>query len=148
MYSLADLTRMSGAKRRTVQLWAEGGVLVAEPATERQGSGVHRAFSRNEAIIVLILSRLTAVSPPIGRLRFIAGRIRKHLKANDWGKELIEDTIRGECSAFLSVYFDGQVALSRNEKFSRNATIDALSECNEAVVVVLLDIALSALRSV
>ncbi len=69
-YSLADLTKLmgEGAKRRTVQLWAEAGVIQADPDTERAGAGTHRRFSKDEAIIACIIRAFASAGMNIGSL--------------------------------------------------------------------------------
>jgi hypothetical protein len=79
MYTLSDLTRLTGAKRRSVQLWAEGGAIRAEEETERQGSGVHRTFSRDEAIVACILAPFAEMGAPIGRLIRISNWLRERI---------------------------------------------------------------------
>jgi hypothetical protein len=78
-YTLADLTRITGARRRSVQLWAEAGVIRAAPATERAGTGTHRRFSRDEAIIACIVSAFARRQMPIGQLLQISSLIRSGL---------------------------------------------------------------------
>jgi hypothetical protein len=92
MYTLSDLTRLTGAKRRSVQLWAEGGAIRAEEGTERQGSGVHRTFSRDEAIIACILAPFAEMGAPIGRL----------IRIGNWLRERILKEQRKEIEAALS----------------------------------------------
>ena len=148
MYNLADLTRLSGAKRRTVQLWAEGGALIAEPLSDRQGSGVHRAFSRDEAIICMVLSRIAEWNLSIGRLRSIAQGLRVELKKTGQTRELIGATIYGHATARLAVHANGEVDLIEGrteENLPRLLTL--LGERNESVIIVFLDKALGVLRS-
>jgi DNA-binding transcriptional MerR regulator len=95
MYTLADLTRLCGAKRRTIQLWAEAAALVAEAATERQGSGTHRMFSRDEAIICLILSRFARWNISVGQLVRIGTIMRKYVLTSQTQRDRIEKAIRG-----------------------------------------------------
>jgi hypothetical protein len=149
MYTLADLTRISGLKRRTVQLWAEGGALIAEPATERQGSGVHRLFSRSEAIICVMLAQLGSVSPPIGRLKFMAGLIRKELRRkHSLFLEDIESVISGEkAGAVLGFQANGQV-IGFFDTGDHRLELAMPREGNEMIILVYLDKALRALRSV
>jgi hypothetical protein len=159
MFTLADLTRMSGAKRRTVQLWAEGGALLADPVTERQGSGVHRIFNRDEAVICLILSRVEQWHVSIGRLRQIAAGIRTQLQTNSAVRNLIEATVTGVGTATLALHADGGVTLLGGlredlppyQKFGetrQQELLMRLSESNRSCILIFLDGALSALRAV
>jgi len=75
-YSLADLTKLTGAKRRSVQLWAEAGVIQAKRETERAGTGTHRRFSRREAIIACIVKVFADGRVSIGVLKAIAQAVR------------------------------------------------------------------------
>jgi hypothetical protein len=80
MFTLADLVKMTGAKRRTVQLWSEGGAIKALPVTDRQGSGVHREFNLDEAMVAAVLVPFAEKGLPIGRLIFVGDTIRHWLK--------------------------------------------------------------------
>lgn len=75
-YTLADLTRITGAKRRSVQLWAEAGVIRAKRDTERRGTGTHRRFSRDEAIIACIVHAFAKQQMSIGTLLMISKVVR------------------------------------------------------------------------
>jgi hypothetical protein len=76
-YSLAELTKIIGAKRRTVQLWAEGGVIQALPGTDRAGTGTHRRFSRDEAIIGCFVHAFSGeLQLPIGVLIRLSRTVR------------------------------------------------------------------------
>jgi hypothetical protein len=78
-HSLADITRITGAKRRTLQLWAEAGVLLADETTERAGTGTHRQFDEKEAALATILTQLRPLRIPVGPLLEISSCIRKML---------------------------------------------------------------------
>jgi hypothetical protein len=104
MYTLADITRMCGAKRRSVQLWAEAGAIVAEPGTSREGSGVHRVFDRNEVIIACILHGLAVQAVSIGKLVMLATLLRGARPSPYWNEEL-EDALANRESNFL--VYDG-----------------------------------------
>jgi hypothetical protein len=80
LYTLADLTRITGAKRRTVQLWAEAGVIRARPATERGGTGVHRQFSIEEAFIACVMTAFVELRMGIGTLLKLSKLLRGTLK--------------------------------------------------------------------
>ncbi len=67
-YTLADIERLTGAKRRAVQLWADAGALKALPQSDRAGSGTHRQFPQKELEIAAILTPLARMGIPIGQL--------------------------------------------------------------------------------
>lgn len=80
-YSLSDVTRITGAKRRSVQIWAEAGALKADLDTDRQGTGTHRRFSRDEAMIACVLSAFAGMQVPIGQLIVLGDHFRDLLKS-------------------------------------------------------------------
>ena len=82
-YSLADIVRISGGKRRSVQLWAEAGAIRAFSRTDRQGTGTHRRFSRDEVIIACCLDSLARRQVGIGELIRIGRGLRKFLNAGN-----------------------------------------------------------------
>lgn len=76
-FSLADLTALTGAKRRSVQLWAEAGVLQADLSTERAGTGVHRRFARDEAMVALLVAPFADLRVSIGMLKLLGDQFRQ-----------------------------------------------------------------------
>jgi hypothetical protein len=77
-YTLADLVRVTGAKRRSLQLWADAGVIRAKRGTNRAGTGTHRLFSRDEAIVACIIHAFALHQISIGELLNIASVARTH----------------------------------------------------------------------
>jgi hypothetical protein len=83
MATLSDIAGATGAKPRTVQLWADAGVIVAEHGTDREGSGRHREFGKGEVIIACIVAPFAVDKMAIGGLLNIARTIRHvHPKAD------------------------------------------------------------------
>ncbi|WP_407146353.1 hypothetical protein [Bradyrhizobium sp. ORS 86] len=81
-YSLGDLVEITGAKRRSIQLWADAGVIKAERATHRAGTGTHRRFSRGEAIIACLIRPFAEHQIAIGELEKISASLRSSLDSN------------------------------------------------------------------
>jgi hypothetical protein len=76
-YSLSDLARITGAKRRALQLWAEAGAILTQDGDIHGGRGTHRRYSRDEAIIACLLAPLSRVHQmPIGGLVEVGARVR------------------------------------------------------------------------
>ncbi|MGY3550776.1 hypothetical protein ACVWZ4_006138 [Bradyrhizobium sp. USDA 4472] len=75
-FSLSDLVEISGAKRRSLQLWADAGVIKAARSTDRAGTGVHRQYSRDEAIIACIIHGFALRQISIGELLAISEAVR------------------------------------------------------------------------
>ena len=76
VHTLADVVRRTGAKRRSVQLWADAGVIKSLPDTFLMGSGVHRLFDERELEIAALVGALAELSISIGALKFFADQIR------------------------------------------------------------------------
>lgn len=105
-YTLADLTELTGAKRRTVQLWAEAGAIIADPGTDRAGTGTHRKFSRREAIIALVISPLARLHISIGDLLKVSRSVREAFNGSADGRPWwsdIERCIRGDITMSLII---------------------------------------------
>lgn len=101
MATLSEIASATGAKPRTVQLWADAGVIVAEPGTDREGSGRHREFGKGEVIIACIVAPFAVDKMAIGGLLNIARTIRHvHPKANI--KEF-DRAIEGIGSSFMVI---------------------------------------------
>src|SRR5262249_40222909 len=80
-YSLSDLARVSGAKKRSLQLWADSKVIIAHGGTDRAGTGTHRQFSRGEAIVACIVQAFAQHQIAIGELLRIAAVVRSAIQA-------------------------------------------------------------------
>jgi hypothetical protein len=91
-YSLADVVRMTGGKRRSVQLWAESGAIRAYSATDKRGTGTHRRFSRDEVIIACCLNGLARRQVGIGELIRIGRGLRNFLNRGKF-RARIEEAI-------------------------------------------------------
>lgn len=76
-YTLSDVTRMTGAKRRAIQLWADGGVINAISSTDRAGAGVHRLFTGGEVTLAALLVPMANIGVPIGYLKVFTASIRQ-----------------------------------------------------------------------
>jgi hypothetical protein len=100
-FTLADLTRITGAKRRTVQLWAEAGVILARADTERGGSGTHRRFSRDEAIVACVLRPFAERQMSIGEVLNVATAVRRQLQEGGHAREILENAIQGRWHNYL-----------------------------------------------
>lgn len=81
-FTLSDLVSITGMKRRTVQLWAEAGVIQSDASTERAGTGVHRQFSWREAKVACLLSPLCDLQLPIGKMLELSKTMRDGGDAN------------------------------------------------------------------
>jgi hypothetical protein len=105
-YSLADLVEVTGAKRRSLQIWADRGVIHPIKSTANAGTGVHRLFSRKEAIIACIIHPFALRQIAIGELLSISKLMRMYLSDTS---EPIEKAIRGAGTTMLSVesYYEG-----------------------------------------
>lgn len=94
-YSLADLVRITGAKYRSVQLWADAGAIRAYAGTDRRGTGTHRRFSRDEVIIASIINALSQRQVAIGELVRISRGVRGFLNSGKFRAD-IETAILGK----------------------------------------------------
>jgi hypothetical protein len=102
-YVLRDLVEITGAGRRTVQFWADHGVLVADKDTDHAGTGTHRRFSRDEAIIACIVQAFALRTIGIGELIGLAEAIR-HSLTNSGIRKTINQAISDENSTAALVY--------------------------------------------
>ena len=93
-YSLADVVRMTGGKRRSVQLWAESEAIRAYSATDKRGTGTRRRFSRDEVIIACCLNGIARRHVGIGELIRIGRGLRTFLNRGKFRAQ-IEEAISG-----------------------------------------------------
>lgn len=75
-YPISELVDIVGAPKRALIHWAETGVIKADPATDRGGSGVHRLFDRDEVIIACIINVLVKQMSSVGYLIRVANSLR------------------------------------------------------------------------
>jgi hypothetical protein len=102
-YSLADVVRKTGGKRRSVQLWAESRAIVAYPTTEKRGTGTHRRFSRDEVIIACCLNGLARRQVAIGELIRIGSGLRTFLNRGKFRVEIEKAILNTESFEYYLV---------------------------------------------
>jgi hypothetical protein len=78
-FTLAEVVKRTGAKRRSVQLWADAGVILGAPGTDREGTGTHREFDLAGLRIAALVVPLANMGVPIGMLRRFSAEIRSAL---------------------------------------------------------------------
>ena len=100
LYTLAELERITGAKRRSLQLWTDAGVIVAESSTMHAGSGTHRRFSKDEAIIACAVHAFARQQMSIGGLKEVATAIRMAMGSQEH-RALVDDAIAGKGQCYL-----------------------------------------------
>jgi DNA-binding transcriptional MerR regulator len=91
-YTLSDLVELTGAKRRSIQIWTDRRVLIPNSETESAGSGTHRRYKQQELEIAAILAPLSQMGVPIGHL----GRVAKHLRKLQLWTRRGSDQARGD----------------------------------------------------
>jgi hypothetical protein len=98
-YTLSDLVEVTGAKRRSLQVWADRGVIQPLPDTASAGTGVHRRFSREEAIIACLIHPFASHQMAIGELLIISRGIRGLFRVGE--AKLISAAIGGSGDSML-----------------------------------------------
>jgi hypothetical protein len=125
-FSLADLTALTKSKRRSVQLWAEAGVIRAEQSSDRAGTGTHRRFSRAEAMVACLIGGLTRhFQMPIGVLIQVSEGIRQTVLK-------FESAVKAGRVCFLVV----QPANSQDGQRFRVSASSGMDEANAAQALV------------
>jgi hypothetical protein len=82
-YLAGEIASLTGAKKRIVLLWADGGAIEALPGTTRAGSGVHREFAWIEVEIAAVLAAIVPFRLSIGEMASIAATLRATLMVVD-----------------------------------------------------------------
>jgi DNA-binding transcriptional MerR regulator len=101
VYAVSYVASVSGATPRAIQLWADAAAIKPQGDTDRQGSGAHRAFSRDEVIIACVLARFWELETPIGRLREIGALLRFYMARDTKERAAIEAAIRDDGRVYL-----------------------------------------------
>ncbi len=78
-YTVAELAKALQVKPRTIQLWADFGILEPIGGTQGAGTGVHRRFDTAEARVAAVLVHLASNGVPRGVLKQTAERFRDAL---------------------------------------------------------------------
>jgi hypothetical protein len=97
--TLADVARLTGARPRSVQFWANAGVVRPVEGTTLAGSGIHRLFEAVEVAVAMIVSRFASEQVAIGGLNFIALSVRPKMESDN----RMESAIRGKRDLFLAL---------------------------------------------
>jgi hypothetical protein len=102
LYELSDIVRISGAPKRSILFWADRGALKADAGTDGAGSGKHRLFSKDEAVIACVLHGLASQSMSIGHLVRAAEALRSAIR---WEKprDIMNYALRGDGMNLLIV---------------------------------------------
>jgi hypothetical protein len=101
--TLADIVKATGAKPRTVQLWADAGVIVPELGSDREGSGRHRQFSKREAAIASIIAPFAVEKVAIGGLKAIAFGLRQEMQLDAGGIWALGQAFLGRGRNFVQI---------------------------------------------
>jgi hypothetical protein len=101
--TLADIVRATGAKARSVQLWADAGVLLPDPDTDREGSGRHRQFSKREAMIACIIAPFAAEKVAIGGLKAIARGLRDDIRFSSGEARVLNEALAARGRNFVQI---------------------------------------------
>lgn len=78
-WTLSEVAKRTGAKPRSLQLWADAGIVRPVEGTDRAGSGVHRRFDPEEVRLIALLVPLANWGVPIGWLLRFGREFRKVL---------------------------------------------------------------------
>ena len=105
--SLSEVTRLTGAKSRSIQLWADAGILQPHEETRGAGTGTHRLFPKEEVIIAALLIPLASLGVQKRWLHLFADVVRSALKdrprlpTDEESKQTIERALKGTGHNFL-----------------------------------------------
>lgn len=67
-YSIGDIAAAHNEKTRTIQFWADTGVLQPIQNSNRKGKGTQRRFDETELRLAGLAKRLAAMNSPVGEL--------------------------------------------------------------------------------
>jgi hypothetical protein len=105
-YGLSELVDAAHSNRRLTQFWVECGALKPICATDRQGRGNPRRFSRDEAIIACLLTAFSLGKTTIGQLLRFSEGMRSKMLNHGPRRELIEAAIMGNKKVFVYILDD------------------------------------------
>lgn len=142
--NLADLVKAIGAKRRTVQLWAEAGVLFADPHSERAGSGTHRSFGVDEVVIGCIINAFALNGMQIGKLLMHSKQLRIDLAVSAGIRREIRMAIDNDTRVYLASAGNDTIIFTRDEvAAAMPIALGRLGANNPSLIVVHLNTCLA-----
>ena len=103
MYTLSQVVKFTGSKRRSVQLWAEAGAIRADPSTEREGSGFYRRFSHDEVIIACVIAAFAGDNATIGTLIEVGNLMRVSMANQGYREKYVYGAIMDNIKCYLVV---------------------------------------------
>jgi hypothetical protein len=103
-FTLSALAEIAGMPKRAVQLWADAGVIKANPSTVLAGSGVHRKFKREEAIVACVVAPFAKQKMAIGALKSVGNTVRLYLRQPQ-SAEALRRSALGDGNYFLVAYW-------------------------------------------
>jgi hypothetical protein len=108
LHNLSDITRITGGNRRTLQFWAEQGVL--RSTRQHEGSGIPREFDDHEIVVACIVNGLSSQGVPISKLVGAANSVREYLRLPIY-RASFNDAIEGRgINLLLLASYSGQNA--------------------------------------
>jgi hypothetical protein len=142
-FTLSALAEIARIPKRAVQLWADAGVIKANPSTMLQGSGVHRRFTRDEVIVACVVAPFAKQKMAIGGLEIVAICVRAVL-STPRQRAQFEMAVAGHSSNYVAAYWveDGAALVidefglmsdvktifnPRDARFKRAVKIDVVS---------------------
>jgi len=114
-YTIGDIAAAHDEKVRTVQFWADSGVIKPIEGTGRKGKGSSRLFDESEMRFAGLAKRLAAMNSPVGEICDVIEAIRS---MDPW---MLPTTIREEVEHLQR---DAEESLSGNGNLTRYETIN------------------------
>ena len=82
-YTIGDIVARTGAKERSVLMWADALAILPDGGTNRGGRGVHRQFKWRELEIAAVLAAVAPFRLPIGVMVQVGNIVRSGLNLAD-----------------------------------------------------------------
>jgi DNA-binding transcriptional MerR regulator len=106
-YSISDIAAATALPKRTIQFWADKGVLKASALTSDAGKGTHRSFSADELVIACLVHPLSLGHRgnqvrSIGELKEISKNLRSLVKGQAT-KDYFQEAMAGKNTCFLTL---------------------------------------------
>jgi hypothetical protein len=113
-FTLSRLAEIARVPKRAMQLWADAGVIKADPSTMLAGSGVHRRFGRDELIIACVVAPFAKQKVAVGGLQTVSMAVRFFLRQDMHWRRLFDDAVAGRGANYLLAHWceknkDGQL---------------------------------------
>lgn len=141
--TITDLVQVTGESKRTLQHWADNGVVIPIPATIKQGPGKVRQFRADELYWSLVASAINRRRTSVSELSDVLSSLRDSVATNELSAVNWELAKRGKAQVFALLLDSGRVSAGvlfnlKEDRIEHIAQLMSGSEVTTSINITLL----------